>query len=162
MHRINGILIPGGDGDLADSGYRRISEAAIKYSRRLAKKGIPFPVLGICRGSQMMIQLVTEEDPLDATDSMNITMPLIFTEEITRSQLFKNAPKDLIRLLERKPVTFNAHVNSVTVAKFNSIGKLKKQFRIVSTNYDRRGIEFISTFEGRLYTFKIIQWNNLY
>ena len=109
----------------------------------------------------MMIQLVAEEDPLDATDSLNITMPLIFTEEITRSQLFKNAPKDLIRLLERKPVTFNAHVNSVTVAKFNSIEKLKKQFRIVSTNYDRQGIEFISTFEGKLYRFKIMS-NNLY
>ena len=99
----------------------------------------------------MIIQLVTEEDPLDATDSLNITMPLRFTGKIKHSQLFKNAPKDLIRLMETKSVTFNAHVYSVTVAKFNSIKKLKKQFRILSTNYDRRGIEFISTFEGKLY-----------
>jgi len=149
LHRINGIIIPGGDGDLGDSGYREISDAAVKYSRKLAKKGIPFPVLGICRGSQMIIQLVTEEDPLDPTDAQNITLPLIFSKEIKQSQLFGNAPRDLIRLLKTKPVTFNAHINGVTIAKFNSNKDLKKQFRVLSTNYDRHGIEFISTLEGK-------------
>jgi len=159
LRKVNGVLIPGGDGDLADSGYSRISKAATEYSREQAKKGIPYPVLGICRGSQMIMQLLSEEEILRPSDSSNITLPLMFTKEARKSQLFGKAPKDLIRVLKEKALTFNAHVYSALYENFKKHPELTKQFRILTTNYDRRGIEFISTYEDKFAPIFGLQWH---
>lgn len=141
-------MIPGGDADLGDSGFRIVSQTAIEYSREQAKKGIMFPVLGICRGAQMIMELQSEEGILADTDSHNVTLPLTFTKDVHKSKLFGHAPKQMLQLLENEAITFNAHIYSVTTAKFYDTQQLKDNFFLISTNYDRKGIEFVSTFEG--------------
>ena len=39
-----GVILPGGDAELADSGYARIAKMTVKYSIAQAKKNITFPV----------------------------------------------------------------------------------------------------------------------
>lgn len=148
LSKINGIILPGGDGDLGNSGYEAISRIVVDYSKEQAKKGIPFPVIGFCRGSQMILASEYDEDVLTPTDSSNISLPLIFTKNSKHSKFFGKAPKALIKALE-KPITFNAHQNSVTTKTFYSLDKLRQNYRVLTKSYDRKGIEFVSTYEGK-------------
>ncbi|XP_066919217.1 gamma-glutamyl hydrolase A-like [Clytia hemisphaerica] len=159
LKSINGVLIPGGDGDLADSGFSIISQEVVEYSRKQAKKGIPYPVLGICRGSQMIMQLGSEEEILRPSDSSNLTLPLTLTKDARDSQIFGHATEDLLRVVQEKPITFNAHIYSVLYETFEQHPELQKQFRVTSTNFDRRGIKFISTYEDKFAPIFGLQWH---
>ena len=137
-----------------------MSQAAIEYSREQARKGIMFPVMGICRGAQMIMELQTEEGILADTDSHNVTLPLTFTKDVHKSKLFGHAPKQMLHLLENEAITFNAHIYSITTAKFRDTKQLRDNFFLISTNYDRKGIEFVSTFEGNYFSpkFYLFEW----
>ena len=147
LSKINGVILPGGDGDLGNSGYEAISRIVIDYSKEQAKKNILFPVLGICRGSQVILSVEYDEDILTPTDSSNLSLPLFFTKHVKKSKLFGHAPQGLVESLS-KPITFNAHQNSITPDTFYKLDKLKENFRILSNSFDRKGVEFISTYEG--------------
>lgn len=96
----------------------------------------------------MILTAASQEELLDPTDAMNLSLPLKFTAQLNQSQLFGNASRALLKALETKPLTFNAHVNGMSVEKFRDNEMLTRQFRVISTNFDRRGMEFISTYEG--------------
>ena len=96
----------------------------------------------------MLVVAETEKRPLVNSDSLNLSLPLKFTTEAKSSRLFGHAPSGLFNALRTKPLTFNAHRKSVTLKLFQQIEKLNETYRIISTNYDRNGLEFISTFEG--------------
>lgn len=140
---------------MGDSGYARISRAIIKHSKKLAQEGIVFPVLGICRGSQMIMSDETEEELLVVTDSLNLSLPLDFTTESQQSRLFGKAPEGLKKALSRLPLGFHAHKYSIPTSIFKDV-ELKKKFRVITTNYDRKGVEFVSTFEG-MYSYRCEQ-----
>ena len=56
-------------------------QVVINYSKKMAKKGVKFPVIGICRGAQMMMIAESDKDFMKATDSLNLSIPLHFTKE---------------------------------------------------------------------------------
>ena len=97
----------------------------------------------------MILTATSEEESLDPTDAMNLSLPLKFTTHLNQSQLFGNASPALLKVLETKPLTFNAHVNGMSIEKFMDNKMLTRQFRVISTNFDRRGLEFVSTYEGQ-------------
>lgn len=149
LHKLNGFILPGGDADISDSGYARVSKQVINFSKKMAKKGIKFPVLGICRGAQMMMLAEAKTDFLVETDSLNLSIPLDFAEEYRQSRLFGHAPKGLIKSLSKRSITMNAHALGIPTLSFYNNTALMKKFRVISTNYDRNGTHFISTFEGK-------------
>lgn len=159
LRKINGVVLPGGDSNLGDTGYERISKLVIDFSRSEAKKNVIFPVLGICRGSQMIIRADSAEDILVPTDSLNLSLPLEFTKEASQSRLFGHAPPGLVKVLKTKAITFNAHEMGVPVKIFYEDDDLVRRYRIISTNFDRNGVEFISTFEGRDVPLYGLQWH---
>jgi len=159
LNKLNGFVLPGGDADVADSGYARVSKVVINYSKKLAKKGIKFPVVGICRGAQMMMIAESNKDFLVETDSLNLSIPLHFTKEAAGSRLFGHASKGLIKALGKRSITMNAHANGIPVDTFYNLTALTKVFRVLSTNYDRNGTNFISTFEGRHAPLYGLQWH---
>jgi len=159
MSKINGLILPGGDADISDSGYARIAKLAVKYSMQQAKKNITFPILGICRGTQMMMMGVAGSDFLVETDALNLSIPLTFTKESKDSRFFGNAPKGILKGLAEKPISFNAHAWGIPTESYYNNTKLKKTFRVISTNYDRNGTEFISTYEGRDAPLYGLQWH---
>lgn len=159
LHKINGVIIPGGDADIGDSGYERISKQIINHSKKMAKKNITFPVLGICRGAQMMMIAEADKDFLVETDSLNYSIPLDFTDEARESRLFGHAPQGLFDALGTKAITFNAHKAGIPTVNFYNNTKLMETFRAISTNYDRNGTQFISTFEGRHAPLYGLQWH---
>lgn len=159
LRKLNGFILPGGDADVSDSGYARVSKQVINYSKKMAKKGIKFPVLGICRGAQMMMLAEAKSDFLVETDSLNLSIPLDLTKEAKSSRLFGHASKGLLKILSKRSVTMNAHAFGIPTLSFYNNTDLMKTFRVLSTNYDRNGTQFISTFEGRNAPLYGLQWH---
>ena len=153
LKSVNGFLLPGGSESIIDSDYKRISELAYDYSIKMYKEGITWPILGICRGFQMLLLMESNGKCLTPTDALNLTLPLEFTKDAKKSRLFGNASAGIITILENEKITYNAHKNGVTLKDFRKFKKLRKRWRIISNNKDRNGVDFISTFEGTLKTF---------
>ena len=144
LNKINGVILPGGDGD-----YQRVAKIIVQYSRnQKIKKNRIFPVLGICLGAQILMKIETSRKILKLTDSYNMDLPLIFTSHRRKCQLFGHAPEDLIKVMERKTISFNAHLNSILVSDFFRRKELMRHYQVLTYNRDTKGKEFISTFEG--------------
>eukprot|EP00111_Clytia_hemisphaerica_P007446 TCONS_00021640-protein len=155
LNKINGVILPGGDGD-----FQRVAKIIVQYSRKQkVKKNRLFPVLGICLGAQILMKIQTTQKILKSTDSYNMDLPLIFTKHRRKSQLFGHAPEDLIRVIERKTISFNAHLNSILVSDFFRREELVKHYQILTINRDIKGKQFISTFEDKNAPIFGLQWH---
>ena len=79
-------------------------------------------------------------------------MHSILSLDLQESRLYGHASKGLIHALRKRSITMNAHANGIPVDTFYNQTELVKSFRVISTNYDRNGTHFISTFEGKKLT----------
>ena len=84
-------------------------------------------------------------------DAENISLPLIFTDSAYDSLLFGSLPSEIVHSLATDNVTFNAHDNGLSPSKYYSSTSLQSYVDILSTNYDRNGKEFVSSYEGKKY-----------
>ena len=148
---INGVILSGGDGDLANSHYEKVARMVYAYSiKKLDEEGEHWPILGICRGSQILPVLTAKTDFLIHTFSKNYSIPLEFyKDEYKKSRLFGKAPKGIIQALKKKPITINAHLFSLPTKFMLNNQILTDFYRVISTNKGMEGIEFISTYEGK-------------
>ena len=147
---INGVLLPGGLEDIIKSDYQRISTLAFNYSIAKYKEGEIWPILGICRGFQMLLSMHKDgKGSIMPTDALNITMTLKFTEEAKHSRLMGHASPGMWDLLKKEKITFNAHINGYSSKAIRKSKEMKKMWRIISTNEDRKGKEFVSIIEGQ-------------
>ncbi len=114
LHSINGVILSGGDGELANSDYEKVSRIVYEYSmQKYDKEGEIWPVLGICRGSQILPVFTAARDFLVHTFSKNYSIPLELTDEWKESRLLGNASEGVIETLSKKPITINAHLYSL-------------------------------------------------
>ena len=150
IESINGVILSGGDGDLANSHYEKVARMVYKYSmKKLDEEGEIWPILGICRGSQILPVITDKKDFLIHTFSKNYSVPLEFTNQYKKSRMFGHASKGIIDTLMKKPITINAHLFSLPTQYFLTNQVLKEFYRTISTNKDREGNGFISTYEGK-------------
>jgi len=142
MNRVNGIFFPGGSADLPPAA-KRIVENALHIS----SIGGHFPVYGICLGFEWLALAVAGQDVLiGGVDAENISLKLNFTSEANRSRLFHD---DVVRpIFGEQPVTMNNHNLGLLPTTFENNLKLQSVFKLLSTNMDRRGVEFVSSIEG--------------
>ena len=150
IQSINGVILSGGDGDLANSHYEKVTRMVYAYSmKKLDEEGEHWPILGICRGSQILPVLTAKTDFLVHTSSKNYSIPLEFyKEEYKKSRLFGKAPDGIIQTLKNKPITINAHLYSLPTKFMLNNQILMDFYRVISINKDMEGVEFISTYEG--------------
>jgi len=143
MTQVNGFLFPGGDNELPPAAQR-----VVDNSLSASAAGGHFPVWGACLGFEWIMTALGGPDALDASglDSENITLPLNFTAEGEASRLYADA--DARKIFATEPVTMNNHGQGVTPAEFASNERLKSTVRLLSTNMDRKGREFVSSVEG--------------
>ena len=64
------------------------------------------------------------------------------------SHLFSQFTQDAFKWISTEPLTFNSHHWGVTTQTFNANPKLNQFFTVLSTNKDRKGVEFVSSMEG--------------
>ncbi|OCT90246.1 gamma-glutamyl hydrolase [Xenopus laevis] len=156
---INGVLFPGGSVDLQISSFARTARIFYKLAIEASSSGHYFPIWGTCMGFQILTAFTAGADLLSATSAENISLPLNLTDEVASSRMFLRAPPDLLRVLSQERVTANFHHFGLTPETFRANKKLSDFFRVLSTNRDINGVEFISTIEARNYPIYGVQWH---
>lgn len=165
INSINGVIFPGGGASLADSAYfsagKMIYDLAIKENDN-AKE--PFPLWGACLGFEMLHIIISglkKEDMLVSCDAENYSIPLEFTADAYTSRMFSSAQDGdrVMNILKEQAVTINMHQKCVPPEKFYANNNTAGFFKILSTNKDRKGVEFISTVEGKKYPIYGTQWH---
>ncbi|KAF7646947.1 hypothetical protein LDENG_00180210 [Lucifuga dentata] len=74
------------------------------------------------------------------------------------SRLFRSFPSDLLQSLAEENITSNFHSWSLSMQNYSRNAKLKRFYKVLSTNTDGKK-EFISTMEAYRYPFYAVQWH---
>ncbi|KAM5172480.1 gamma-glutamyl hydrolase-like [Mantella aurantiaca] len=159
FHSINGVLLPGGAVGLLTSNFSRTAGIFYKLSIEAASSGVYFPIWGTCMGFQILTALTAGENLLSYTLAENISLPLNLTDDISSSRMFRHAPPKLLRVVTTENITANFHHFGITPEVFFANKKLSTFYRILSTNRDMNGVEFISTIEARDHPIYGVQWH---
>ncbi|KAK0149084.1 Gamma-glutamyl hydrolase [Merluccius polli] len=83
---------------------------------------------------------------------------LSFTTAAQTSRLFQSFPVDLMQSLAEENITSNFHSWSLSLQNFSRNTKLKRFYKILSTNTDGK-TDFVSTMEALQYPFYAVQWH---
>lgn len=158
FNSINGILYPGGGVSIVSSGYERAAKIFYELAIEANDKGDYFPVWGTCLGFEQLTYLTSGKLLLSSTNTSDVALPLNFTSEVKDSRLFKGFPDDLMKDLASQPLTENSHKWSLAVTTYNTNEKLKKFYKVLSTNTDGK-TEFVSTMEAYNYPIYGTQWH---
>ncbi|XP_048576022.1 gamma-glutamyl hydrolase isoform X1 [Nematostella vectensis] len=168
FNSINGLLLPGGHVKLQKSGYGRVGKMLYEMAVKSNRQGQPFPIWAECLGLELIALLASgrglargqyDTELLDRTDSKIYSKPLNISKDYKQSQLLGSADSTMIQYMMRDLKAYNNHDKSLTPEKYNKYPSLKSAFRIVSTNNDRKGKEYISTMEGRKFPFFLFHWH---
>jgi len=165
FHQINGIIFPGGGTNIFATPGNRFREAArllFNLALEANGRGDHFPVHGTCLGFQLLHVLAAEDDDVMCRGCFateGTPLPLNFTDEAKSSKLFSAMSAPLFNALSTQNITENSHSSGVTPDTYKKSSKLQSFFKILSTNEDYRGREFVSTVEARQYPFTASQWH---
>uniref|UniRef100_UPI0037E70476 gamma-glutamyl hydrolase n=1 Tax=Semicossyphus pulcher TaxID=241346 RepID=UPI0037E70476 len=155
---INGLLLPGGDVDIERSQFTQAARIFYDLALKANDAGDFFPIWGTCQGFQQLTVLTAKKNLLTLTDTKSVALPLDFTSAANSSRLFQSFPKDLMQSLCNENITSNFHSWSLSMKNYSQNYKLRKFYRILSTNTDGKR-EFISTMEAKHYPFYAVQWH---
>ncbi|KAK7868222.1 hypothetical protein R5R35_000624 [Gryllus longicercus] len=150
VSRINGVLFPGGATYFDNQqGYADAGAILFSLAEQLNARGDYFPLWGTCLGFELITYLAAGRREHRAwCDSENEMLPLDFKPDFAESRLFKSASKEVIKILSTENVTPNFHHWCITEKNMTKFG-LSEDWRVMSTNKDSDGFEFVSTIESR-------------
>jgi len=86
-------------------------------------------------------------------------MPLVFTDQVANSSLFANASDFILDSFSNFNVTMNNHFYGISANGFQRNKILKSFYRVLSTNIDRDGVQFVSTIESFRFPIVGTQWH---
>ncbi|KAM8915793.1 gamma-glutamyl hydrolase [Spinachia spinachia] len=155
---INGLLLPGGNVDLQKSQFSRAARIFYRLALKANDGGDHFPIWGTCQGFQQLSVITAHKNLLTLTDTKAVALPLTLTPAARSSRFFQSFPKDLLQSVAEENITSNFHSWSLSLQNFSRNGKLKKFYKVLSTNSDGKK-EFISTMEAYRYPFYAVQWH---
>uniref|UniRef100_A0A672HX08 folate gamma-glutamyl hydrolase n=1 Tax=Salarias fasciatus TaxID=181472 RepID=A0A672HX08_SALFA len=155
---INGLLLPGGDVDLQKSLFSRAAKTFYELAMKANDAGDYFPIWGTCQGFQQLSVLTSNRHLLTLTDTRAVALPLKFTAEAQSSRMFSSFPRDVMQSLAQENITSNFHKWSLSMQNYSRNAKLRRFYRVLSTNSDGKK-EFISTMEAVRYPFYAVQWH---
>jgi len=154
FHSVNGLLLPGGDANFSPGlpfydGAHHLVQMAMEANRQ----GTYFPVLGICQGMQMLTVMLAGSNcsaiAINAFDSENLSLPLDFTPAADSSMLWGEAPLWVKESVTQRNLTFNNHDDGLPPEYVEQFPGLKQSIVVLSTNQDRKGKQFVSSWEGK-------------
>ncbi|XP_051551324.1 zgc:171566 [Myxocyprinus asiaticus] len=158
FNSINGLLLPGGDVNIEKSQFTRAAKIFYELAIKANDASDYFPIWGTCQGFQQLTVLTSNKNMLTLTDTKALALPLTFSSGAQNSRLFKRFPKDLLQSLTDENITSNFHSWSLSLQNYSSNAKLKRFYRVLTTNTDGKR-EFISTMEAYRYPFYAVQWH---
>ncbi|XP_073325012.1 gamma-glutamyl hydrolase [Pagrus major] len=155
---INGLLLPGGNVDIQTSQFSRAARILYNLALKANDAGDYFPIWGTCQGFQQLTVLTANKNLLTLTNTKAVALPLTFTAAAQSSRLFRSFPKDVLQSLAEENITSNFHSWSLSLQNYSRNSKLKRFYKVLSTNNDGKK-EFISTMEAYRYPFYAVQWH---
>lgn len=160
------VLLPGGNADFINNwGYAQAGRYIYEIATEINMRGEYFPLWGTCLGFELLAYLAANDTDFRRTcNAQSIALPLDFTQTFIQSRMFQEAPQTVIDILDQKPVAANFHQFCITPENFTSSG-LDQSWRIIATNKDKDGLEFISAFEHKTFPYYGVQFHpekNLY
>ncbi|KAM9361581.1 gamma-glutamyl hydrolase [Symphorus nematophorus] len=155
---INGLLLPGGNVDIQTSLFSRAARIFYNLALKANDAGDYFPIWGTCQGLQQLTLFTANKNLLTLTDTKAVALPLTLTPAAQSSRLFRSFPKDLLQSLAEENITSNFHSWSLSIQNYSRNAKLKRFYKVLSTNNDGKK-EFISTMEAYRYPFYAVQWH---
>ncbi|XP_028303924.1 gamma-glutamyl hydrolase [Gouania willdenowi] len=158
FNSINGLLLPGGKGDINMTAHSQVAKLFYKLAVKANDAGDYFPIWGTCQGFQQLAFFADNGNVLTQTDTIAKALPLTFTPEARSSRLFQSFPKDVLDSLENENITANFHKWSLSVQNYSQSPELLKFYKVLTTNWDGP-LEFISTMEAHHYPFYAVQWH---
>lgn len=166
LSKVNGVLWPGGSTYFFQKeGYADAGAAIYRIAKSINERGVYFPIFGICLGFELLTYVAANSvEHRTLCSSSNQPLPLEFTHDFRKSNLFKNASPDVLRILAGENVTANYHHFCITKEDLHRVN-LTDEFHVLSLNHDREGLEFISALEHKQYPFYGLQFHpekNLY
>jgi len=149
LSSVNGVLFTGGGLGLnfSSSYMHGVVQA---WQTALSMKH--YPVWGTCMGFQLISILAANDSSVLTSgqfDSEGLPLALNFTENVLTSRMFASASMSLIRDLATQPITANFHHDGMVPEEYEENDLLKNFYKVISTNEDRKGKEFVSIIEGR-------------
>ncbi|KAL0107080.1 hypothetical protein PUN28_015548 [Cardiocondyla obscurior] len=166
LSKVNGVLWPGGSTYFNQSkGYADAGAVIYRIAKNINARGEYFPIFTICLGFELLTYVAANcVEHRTTCSSHNQPLPLEFTHDFRESNLFGNAPQDVIKILSEENVTANYHRYCVTMQDLNNVN-LTDEFHVLSLNHDKNDLEFISTIEHKQFPFYGLQFHpekNLY
>jgi len=157
---INGLLLPGGDAPLTGpGGYAEVGGLFYRWAKEANDQGDFFPVWGTCNGFELLTVLSSgDQSRLTDCDSQDEAVPLMFYPGGELSNLFHAAPPDVMREIKEEKITINFHEHCLTPSNFSRF-EMGQFWRALSWNYDRKGLKYVSSIEGRKYPFIGVQFH---
>ncbi|OQV13283.1 Gamma-glutamyl hydrolase [Hypsibius exemplaris] len=143
---INGILFPGGSASLNNSGYANAGRILYSLASAANSEGTYFPIWGTCLGFEFLNVVYSNENVLSHCSGENLSLPLDFQPGYRKSRLFKNAPAQILEILNRDNMTANSHHFCVSVEDYKKFN-LTQAMRLLSTSTSPGGEVFVSSVE---------------
>ncbi|KAF5307033.1 hypothetical protein FQR65_LT07176 [Abscondita terminalis] len=152
----NGVLFPGGATYFNESnGYAEAGEMIYNYAIRINRYGDYYPIWGICLGMELIMELavgLSDKEVREDCSCKKQSLPLNFKSGYKKSKMFANATNEITSILSNFNVTYNYHSYCVTEMSMKERG-LDKDWKVLSTNKDINGLEFVSSYESNMYPF---------
>jgi len=159
---MNGMVYTGG-GSSFQPGTQYYKTGHYLYQKAIAaqKAGDYFPLWGTCLGFEFLSCLTAEDFSIlhSGFDSHNLPIPLNMTSLAQSSRMLGGFPSNIFNALATQPITMNNHQAGVFPSVFRSNSKLSAFYNVLSTNRDRKGIEFVSTIEAKSAPVYATQWH---
>ena len=158
LSQVNGILFPGGDVDVHNSGFGRAGKIIFDYALRANQRRDYFPLWGTCNGFEMLSYLAVDRDVLVRCDAMNDPKALNLTRKAQSSRLFGKLERRLETLITKEETSANFHERCLTIKNFTEYG-ISEHYNVLSTNFDKNGLQYVSSMEAKHYPFYAVQFH---
>jgi len=156
LKKLNGVFLPGGDGDYFAFG-RTVMDLVINYNDH----GLFYPVFGVCMGFENMMGYAADagQQIIGSYILHNVSLPLEFVVEPSTSKLWTALGDDYIKF-EQNSMTFNSHDHGVDPESFTNDKGLAQMYRLLTVSYDPNdGRTFTSSVEAFDYPFVGLQFH---
>lgn len=161
LESINGVILPGGTANFTSSLYLNKSKEIFEFAVKTYDNGGYFPIMGICLGHQMLAGIVYghSADIRSRTNTLNLTKPLKLQRNYHQTKIFRELPKKLAKEAMKTFSTYHYHIYSLSTRFMRESKRLREFYRIVATDVDVDGLEYVSVMEAKNYPIYSMQFH---
>lgn len=157
LSKINGVIFPGGSGD--DS-YEAWEKKIYLKILKMNDNGVHFPVMGICLGMQHITKYVVGRSRLSLFPLKKTPAAIHFEPDASVSKLFNSEILDFpMSDFEEQDVFYHQHNYGIAPSKWDQEESLRNELKILSTEWDTEGKEFVNIYEGINYPILGLQFH---